>query len=165
MSGSRTAITCCGSLRHADAPRLIRARWPPPQKAVELDDSSAEAHASLAFVLAIGSGTLPEPSESSGAPFNSIQITAPPITGTPIPGADRALHEAMNEINRAEQIDPGSNAVLADKALILFYLGRVDEAIVLAKKVEASQPSFLSTHRYLSYFDLAKAITGLRSRS
>ena len=64
--------------------------------------------------------------------------------------------EALSEINRAEQIDPGSNAVLADKALILFYLGRTDEAIELAKKVEASQPNFLSAHRYLSYFYLTK---------
>jgi tetratricopeptide (TPR) repeat protein len=127
------------------------------QKAVELDDNSAEAHASLAFVLAYWKWDI------AGAEREfrrAIQLD---------PDYGAAHHwyanylvltgrsaDAMNEINRAEQIDPGSNSVLADKALILFYLGRLDEAIVLAKKVEASQPNFLSTHRYLSYFYLAK---------
>jgi tetratricopeptide (TPR) repeat protein len=127
------------------------------QKAVELDDNSAEAHASLAFVLAYWKW------DFAGAEREfrrAIQLN---------PDYGAAHHwyanlvvltgrsaEALNEINRAERLDPGSNAVLADKALILFYLGRTDEAIVLAKKVEASQPSFLSTHRYLSYFYLAK---------
>ncbi len=127
------------------------------QKAVELDDNSAEAHASLAFVLAYWKWDM------AGAEREfrrAIQLD---------PDYGAAHHwyanfvvltgrcaEALHEINRAEQIDPGSNSVLADKALILFYLGRVDEAIVLAKKVEASQPNFLSTHRYLSYIYLAR---------
>lgn len=127
------------------------------QKAVELDDNSAEAHASLAFVLAYWKWDI------AGAEREfrrAIQLD--PDYGAAhhwyanfLVLAGRSA-DAMNEINRAEQIDPGSNSVLADKALILFYLGRLDEAIVLAKKVEASQPSFLSTHRYLSYFYLAK---------
>ncbi len=127
------------------------------QKAVELDDNSAEAHASLAFVLAYWKWDI------TGAEREfrrAIQLD---------PDYGAAHHwyanfvvltgrsaEALNEINRAERIDPGSNAVLADKALVLFYLGRTDEAIALAKKVEASQPNFLSTHRYLSYFYLDK---------
>ncbi len=127
------------------------------QKAVELDDNSAEAHASLAFVLAYWKWDI------AGAEREfrrAIQLD---------PDYGAAHHwyanflamvgrseEALKEINRAEQIDPGSNAVLADKALVLFNLGRLDEAIVMAKQVEASQPNFLSAHRYLSYFYQAK---------
>lgn len=127
------------------------------QKAVELDDNSAEAHASLAFVLAYWKWDI----AGSEREFQrAIQLN---------PDYGPAHHwyanflvltgrstEALHEINRAEQIDPGSSAVLADKALILFYLGRDDEAIALAKRVEASQPNFLSTHRYLAYFYLTK---------
>lgn len=127
------------------------------QKAVELDDSSAEAHASLAFVLAYWKWDI------AGAEREfqrSIQLN--PDYGSAhhwyanfvvLTGRSK---QALSEINRAEQIDPGSNAVLADKALVLFYLGRLDEAVVLAKKVEASQPNFISAHRYLSYFYQAK---------
>lgn len=127
------------------------------QKAVELDDQSAEAHASLAFVLAYWKWDM----EGAEREFRqAIQLN--PEYGTAhhwyanfVVLTGRSA-EALSEINRAEQIDPGSNAVLADKALILFYLGRVDEAVGLAKQVEASQPNFLSAHRYLSYFYLAK---------
>lgn len=127
------------------------------QKAVELDDNSAEAHASLAFVLAYWKWDMPgaEREFRRAIRLNPDYGTAHHWYANFVVLAGRST-EALNEINRAEQLDPGSNAVLADKALILFYLGRVDEAIVLAKKVEASQPNFLSTHRYLSYFYLAK---------
>ena len=127
------------------------------QKAVELDDSSAEAHASLAFVLAYWKWDFPGAEREFR---RSIQLN--PDYGVAHQWFANFIvltgryNEALNEINRAEQIDPGSNAVLADKALIFFYLGRMDEAIALAKKVEASQPNFLSAHRYLSYFYLTK---------
>ncbi len=59
--------------------------------------------------------------------------------------------EALAEISRAQQLDPSSTPILADKGLILFQEGKLEEATSLLQQVEASQPGFLSTHRYLAY--------------
>ncbi len=64
--------------------------------------------------------------------------------------------EALQEIDRAQQLDPSSNPILADKALILFHSGRADEAFALLKQLEASQPEFYSTHMYLAQVYLAR---------
>ena len=106
----------------------------------------------------------------SGARVPPCDSTRPRLRRGPslvrqLRGAHRAFRWSLNEINRAEQIDPGSNAVLADKALILFYLGRLDEAIVLAKKVEASQPNFLLHIAIFPTSTWRKAMTRLRRRS
>jgi len=53
-------------------------------------------------------------------------------------------------------LDPASTAILADKALVLFHMNRLDEATALLKQIEASQPAFFSTHKYLSYIYLSK---------
>jgi Tfp pilus assembly protein PilF len=127
------------------------------RKAVELDDSSAEAHASLAF------STLYWGWDEAGAdrefrraiqlnpdyaPAHHWYANALSIVGK--------VPEALVEINRAEHLDPASNAVAADKALILATLGKPDEAEALLKQLEASQPGFFSTHQYLSYVYFAK---------
>ena len=127
------------------------------RKAVELDDSSAEAHASLAF------STLYWGWDEAGAEREfrrAIQLN--PDYGPAHHWYANALSiigkvpEALVEINRAEHLDPASNAIAADKALILATLGRPDEAEVLLKQLEASQPGFFSTHQYLSYVYYAK---------
>jgi tetratricopeptide (TPR) repeat protein len=127
------------------------------RKAVELDDSSAEAHASLAFSTFFWSwdqaGAEREFRRAielnpDYAPAHQWFANALSTTGR--------LPEALKEINRAEQIDPASNAILADKAFILLQLGRTDDALALLKQLEVSQPTFFSTHQYLSYVYYSK---------
>jgi tetratricopeptide (TPR) repeat protein len=127
------------------------------RKAVELDDSSAEAHASLAFSTFYWSwdqgGAEREFRRAielnpDYAPAHQWFANALSTTGR--------LPEALKEINRAEQIDPASNAILADKALILVELGHTDDALALLKQMEVSQPTFFSTHQYLSYVYYSK---------
>jgi Tfp pilus assembly protein PilF len=127
------------------------------RKAVELDPSSAEAYASLAFSTFYWSW------DQAGAEREfrrSIELN--PDYGPAHQWFANALAtevrlpEALKEINRAEQIDPASNSIMADKALILVELGRTDEALGLLKQLEVSQPAFFSTHQYLSYVYYAK---------
>ena len=125
------------------------------QKAVELDPSSAEAHASLAFVMAYWKW------DFAGADREfrrAIQLNPDYATAHHWYANFLVLmgrtSEAIQEIERAQELDPSSTPILADKALILFHDGKVQEATALLKQIEKSQPGFFSTHKYLSYIYL-----------
>jgi tetratricopeptide (TPR) repeat protein len=60
------------------------------------------------------------------------------------------FQESLAEIEKAQELDPHSTAILADKGLILYHLGQTDPALSLLKQVEAAEPAFLSPHVYLS---------------
>ena len=57
---------------------------------------------------------------------------------------------AISEIDRAENLDAESTAIPADKALILYDIGRVSDAIRLLGQIEEDNPAFASPHKYLS---------------
>jgi tetratricopeptide (TPR) repeat protein len=60
------------------------------------------------------------------------------------------LPESLQEIEKAQQLDPQSNAILADKGLILFHSGQKEQAVTLLKQIETAEPDFLSPHNYLA---------------
>jgi tetratricopeptide (TPR) repeat protein len=62
--------------------------------------------------------------------------------------------EALQQIELAQQLDSSSSSILADKALILYYSGRTQDAVALLKQINETEPTFLSTHRYLALIDL-----------
>jgi tetratricopeptide (TPR) repeat protein len=64
--------------------------------------------------------------------------------------------ESLEEIERAQKLDPESTSILADKGVILFYGGSTDQAIALLKQLEASDPDFLSPHNYLAFIYLVQ---------
>ena len=127
------------------------------KKAVELDDSSAEAHATFAFVTFYWSwdSAQAEREFRRAIELNPNYVAAHHWYATSLMVQGR-FPEALQEIDRAQQLDPSSNPILADKALILFHSGRADEALALLKQLEASQPGFYSTHRYLTNIYLAR---------
>jgi len=132
-------------------PRAIAAA----KKAIELDGSLAEAHTSLAF------DTFYWSFDAAGAEREfrrALELN---------PNYELAHHwyatflmalgrnrEALEQIEIAQQLDSSSTSVLADKGLILYYAGRSEEAVALLKQVAETEPSFLSTHRYLAMIDL-----------
>ncbi len=63
--------------------------------------------------------------------------------------------EGLAEIERARQLDPSSKAILADKGGLLLRAGRREEGAALLKQMEASDPTFRSSHEYLAtlYWD------------
>ncbi len=120
------------------------------KKAVELDDSSAEAHTSLAFATFFGSF------DAAGAEREFRRALALN------PNDARAHHwyasflytegrypEALSQIEIAQQLDPASNSILADKGLILLYAGPREQGVALLKQLESTEPAFPSTYRYL----------------
>ena len=127
------------------------------KKAVELDDSSAEAHATYAFVTFYWSwdSANAEREFRRAIELNPNYVAAHHWYATSLLMQER-FPEALQEIERAQQLDPSSNAILADKALILFHSGRKDEAFALLKQLEASQPGFFSTHMYLAHIYLQR---------
>jgi Tfp pilus assembly protein PilF len=122
------------------------------KKAVELDDSSAEAHASLAFITYFWSW------DSAGAEaefrraiaLDPHYVTAHHWYATFLMSTGRD-EESMQEFEEAQKLDPASAPILADKALLLINQRRFDDAEALLRQIESSQPGFFSAHQYLSY--------------
>ena len=122
------------------------------KKAVELDDQSSEAHASLAYVSFFGIWDF-----ATGEREFRRAIDLNPSNAVPhhwYANALLALHrypEALTEIDRAQTLDPSSSAILADKGNVLEVAGRMEEAANLLKQMEKREPGFRSPHLYLSY--------------
>ena len=121
------------------------------KKAVELDDQSSQAHASLAFVSFYGFWD----AATADREFRRA-IALDPNNGVAHHWyatylmSLRRYSESLVEIERAQALDPTSNSILADKAMVLFNAGRVAEAVALFRQVEEADPNFVSPHRALA---------------
>ena len=126
------------------------------RKAIELDDTSAEAHNALALVTfywnwdAAGA----EREFRRAIELDPKYVTAHHWYATFLMALCR-FPEALEQIGRAQQLDPASTPIFADKAFILFHQGNRDQAISLLKQLSISQPGFFSTHQYLALIYLA----------
>jgi DNA-binding winged helix-turn-helix (wHTH) protein/Tfp pilus assembly protein PilF len=120
------------------------------KKAVELDGQSSEAHASLAFVSFNGMWDVPtaEREFRRALELNPNNAAAHHWYATYLMCL-RRYPEALAEIQRAQDLDPSSKSVLADKGFLLFDAGKVQEATALLKQMEENEPDFISPHRYL----------------
>jgi DNA-binding winged helix-turn-helix (wHTH) protein/tetratricopeptide (TPR) repeat protein len=125
-------------------------------KAVELDDGSSEAHASLAFALFYGTWDA-----SNGArefrraiQLNPDNAVAHHWYANYLAAVGRRA-ESLVEIERAQTLDPASKAILADKGDLLWAAGRREEGVTLLKHLEATEPDFISPHRYLKFIAFA----------
>ena len=125
-------------------------------KAIELDDSLAEAHTSLAFVTffwnwdAVGAerefkrALILNPNDARAHHWYATFLLT-----------SRRVPEALVQIETARRLDPSSKSILADKGLMLSAAGQTDDAVALLKQIQDTEPSFASTHKYLSaiYFN------------
>jgi tetratricopeptide (TPR) repeat protein len=136
-----------GAMSPSEAyPRALSAA----QRAVELDDSSAEAHNSLAFVTFwwLWHGKTAEREFQRAIELNPDLARAHHWYATYL----LALHrhpEALNQIEQAQRLEPSSTAVLADKGYLLWKAGRREEGLTLLKQLQTTEPSLSSTHSYL----------------
>jgi DNA-binding winged helix-turn-helix (wHTH) protein/Tfp pilus assembly protein PilF len=125
------------------------------KKAVELDDNSSQAHASLAFVSFFGmwdAGTADEEFRRA-INLDPNNATAHHWYATYLQSVLR-FNESINEINRAQALDPNSAAILADKGRLLWVAGHHEEALLLLHQLEAADPDSISPHRYLRFAHL-----------
>ena len=128
-------------------PRAIAAA----KKAVELDDSLAEAHRALAFatyywVWDFAGG---EREFKRAIELDPKDAVAHHWYGTAIGAAER-YREALSELEIARQLDPSSASIQADRALFLCFAGRETEGISVLKQIAAADPTFISPHRYFA---------------
>jgi tetratricopeptide (TPR) repeat protein len=146
---------CYGLLREFAAmpdseawPRALAAA----RKAVELDDSLAEAHSSLGFDLFYGSLDFKggEREFKRAVELNPNYAEAHQWYATALMSVGR-LPEASDEMDRARELQPASRSILSDQGLLLFYQGKREQAIEQLRQIETAEPSFRSAHIYLSY--------------
>jgi len=125
------------------------------RKAIELDSTLPEAHNSLAFDLFFGaldrSGA--EQEFQTALKLNPNCELAHHWYATYLMTVGRP-QEALEQIETARRLNSSSTAILADKGLILYIAGHTEEAIALLKQIEKSEPTFVSSHRYLATIDL-----------
>jgi len=134
-------------------PRAIAAA----RKAVELDDSLAEAHRALAFAEFYGSWDF----RDAEAEFRrAIELNpADPIArrwyanAFAVPGR---FPQSLEQIDKAQELDPTSQATLSDKGFLLARAGKSEEGMALLKKVELTDPAFFSPHFFLMVLSLER---------
>jgi tetratricopeptide (TPR) repeat protein len=127
------------------------------QRAIALNDSLSGAHSSLGFVDFYWSWDV----AGAQREFARALVLDPNSVIAHHWYATFLLHlarfpESLEEIEKAQKLDPNSTAILADKGLILFYHGERGQAVALLKQLEASEPDFLSPHNYLAFMYLVQ---------
>ena len=125
------------------------------RKAVELDDSLAEAHRALAFSEWWGAWEFVDGEKEFR---RAIDLNPKdPITRkwyANVLSVQGRFPAGLEENEKSQELDPTSQSVLADRGWMLFNAGRKDEGIALLKEVERSTPEFLSPHYYLMTISL-----------
>ena len=121
------------------------------KRAIALDDSLSGAHSSLAFVDFYWSWDVAGAQREfqRAIELDGKSVLAHHWYATFLLALGR-LPESLQEIEKAQQLDPQSNAILADKGLILFHNGQKEQAVTLLKQIETAEPDFLSPHNYLA---------------
>ncbi len=121
------------------------------QKAVELDDTSAGAHNSLAFATFYWNW---DPVTAEREYKRALELDPNFVQGhhwyATFLLATQRYPEALEQIEQARKLDPSSTTIQADKGLILNNAGRKNEAFALLKQLETTDPSLATTHTYLS---------------
>ena len=120
-------------------------------KAVELDDSLAEAHRSLAFAEVWGNWNF----RAGEKEFRRAIELDPrdPLTHLWFATAFNTPEWSAvtrKEFDRAQELDPSSPVVLANKSIWLFERGQRQAGLDLALQVERDDPDFVAPHRYLA---------------
>jgi tetratricopeptide (TPR) repeat protein len=134
-------------------PRSIAAA----KKAVELDDTLSEAHRALAFATFHWLWNFAEGEREfkRAIELNPKDAVAHHWYGSAIASVGR-ISEGLSELELARQIDPTSVSIQADRAYFICLDHREDEGIPLLKQIETADPNFISPHRYLAYFAVAR---------
>jgi Tfp pilus assembly protein PilF len=127
------------------------------KRAIALDDSLSGAHSSLAFVSFYWSWDV----AGAQREFERALALDPKSVLAHHWYATFLLHlarfqQSYVEIEKAQQLEPMSTSILADKGLILFYSGQTEQGIALLKQLEVTEPDFLSPHNYLAFIHLAQ---------
>ena len=120
------------------------------RQAIALDESSPDAHRSIAFVMRFWDWDMAaaEKEYRRAIELNPKDSQSHHWYATALFSSGR-FREALTEIDIARRLEPQSVSVLADRGLILSMMD-VQNGVVALKQVEEAQPNFVSTHVYLA---------------
>lgn len=120
------------------------------KKALELDSSLPEAHRAVGYAN-WRSGNV---SEAEKELHLAIQLDPEDSLShlwlSNILASQNEFVECLAEINKAQELDPGSASILAIKGDRLYWMGSRDEGIALLKAAEHSEPRLAIAHWYLA---------------
>jgi TolB-like protein/Flp pilus assembly protein TadD len=134
-----------GSNPRDELPKALEAA----QKAVELDDTLAEAHTSLARALASNLQLSAAMSEFKRAiELNPSYATAHQWFGECLQSEGR-VEEALVELKRAQELDPLSLIINSVLGFAFDTVGKSDEAITQLRKTIEMDPNFANGHGML----------------
>ena len=121
------------------------------KKALEIDDTLGEAHASMGLLLQDRDWDLPgaEREYRRALELSPNYGSAHHWYGELLVQTGR-FDEALEHYRRALEVDPLSSAIASDLGISLFYARRYDEAIAELRKVVQADPKFSRTHHYLA---------------
>lgn len=70
----------------------------------------------------------------------------------------------LRAIGRAQELNPESRAIIANKALMVFHAGRVEDALATLEQLAKAEPNLRSPHEYLAtiYLDQGRLTDFLR---
>jgi tetratricopeptide (TPR) repeat protein len=125
------------------------------RKAVALDDSLPEAHRALAYAEMYGTWDFADADKEfrRAIELNPNDPQARRWYANALSVLGR-FPEALEQMDRAQELDPSSHSTVADKGLLLYNAGYVQEGLDLLKEVERAAPDFRSPHFYLMRIDL-----------
>jgi tetratricopeptide (TPR) repeat protein len=125
------------------------------RKAVALNDSLPEAHRALAFAEMYGSWDFADADKEfrRAIALNPNDSQARRWYANALGELGR-FPEALDQMDKAQELDPSSRPTLADKGLLLYNAGHTHEGLGLLKEVAQSAPDFRSPHFYLMRIDL-----------
>ncbi len=127
------------------------------RRAVALDDNLPEAHSSLAFASFYGAFDFKTADREfkRALALNPSYVAAHHWRATALMSEGR-FPEALAEIAKAQELEPASSSILADKGVILWNAGHREQGVALLRQIAASDASLASPHRYLAYAYLAE---------
>jgi len=121
------------------------------QKAIQLDDSLAEAHAVLGVLICFYDWNM---SEASRECKRAVELDPNSADAHQLYNIvlmhQRRFDEAIVEIRRARELDPLDLLINAREAQTLAYAGRSDEALAQARKTLEIDPNYWFAHIWAS---------------
>jgi len=131
------------------------------RKAVELDDTLAEAHTSLAYVSFVDFENAQSAKEFERAIFlNPNYAMAHHWYGSVLLNALGRFDQAIAEVKRALELDPVSPIFSVSLGAVYTRARRYDEAIAQLQDTVEMHPEFYWAHRFLGWALELKGATG-----
>jgi eukaryotic-like serine/threonine-protein kinase len=117
------------------------------EKAVEIDEGLAEAHASLAYIRAYYEWDWPAAEREFRRALNLRPSFADAhFSYSRFLAASGRMKEAVAEIETAEELDPREVSLKANRALLSYFQGHYDDAITELRDLSRADPALSVAH-------------------